>query len=458
MTGSPMASPLVSPAHPPSLTSPAGRPTGCSQPIGPARPRCVALATPTKPISLITLAAMVALSFTVRANAAGTTNSANRAATKARTKSKPNAGQAVGTIQLSPLPLTKSSPSSVTIGVRATSEDRVIAALYGAVLANRGITITTRSVSPDAAEADRSLSEGAIDLLVMHLDEAMTMTRSAPIVAVNTATLAGNDRRKAGRRNRPLANATELALPPATADSGRAAADLNIRLLPRGQVALLPSAAAHSIVLVVNSATARQDAVAQIGDLRKGSFRRRLGGPYRCSEDDRCALLLRRSYGIGFKEVVEFGVPQARPDVVDTGAAKGPQRVASAEAKANGPQAPLVSPGTRAATDDDRRALDAVVKGDVDYALVRDDAAPVLAGAVMALPDDRRALPAGNFIPVLRLALLGPELRATIDTLSAGLTNDAIDSMRDQVETGGAPDAVARAWLRQNGFLGPRQS
>ena len=335
-----------------------------------------------------------------------------------------------------------------------------MAALYGAVMASRGIKVTTRPVSPDAAEADRSLSEGTIDLLVMHLDEAMTVTRSTPIVALDPATLAGNDRRKAFRRARPPSTTarSELALPPATADSGRTTADLNVRLLPRGQVALLPSGAAHSMVLVVNSATARQDAVAQIGDLRKGSFRRRLGGPYRCSEDDRCALLLRRSYGIGFKEVVEFGVPETRPDVVDTQATKDSKRPPSAKIRASVPLAPLVSPGTRAAADDDRRALDAVVRGDVDYALVRDDAAPVLAGAVVTLPDDRRALPAGNFIPLLRLALLGPELRATIDTLSAGLTTDGIDSMRDQVEAGGAPEAVAKAWLRQNGFLGPRQS
>ena len=361
----------------------------------------------------------------------------------------------VGTIVLQPRQLAKTAPTALSLGVLNAPQGRVLAELYGQTLAARGIRITYKRLA-GSVDADHALTAAKIDLYVGHLDDVMTITRTAPATPVTTGpatTVArSSSRRRRTQLTAPTAAVRSLGpLPPATADPARTVADLNGRLFARHQVALLPAGAGHPLTLAGNTAVAREDGVATVSDLRRSSFRRRLAGPYRCSEDDRCALLLRRSYGLAFKAIVEFGVPPS------AGSSSGTQPRTRRAAITVATEPPH-SPGSSEATEVDKQALAAVMKGDADYTFIRSDNPSVTNGSVVVLVDDRRAFPAGNFVPILRLDLLSTELLAAIDTVSAGLTDEAVDNLVDDVEGGAKPRSVVATWLRQNGLIGPRQS
>ncbi|MFF0010919.1 glycine betaine ABC transporter substrate-binding protein [Streptomyces sp. NPDC005374] len=145
------------------------------------------------------------------------------------------------------------------IGTDGSAESRVVAALYGELLADTGVkvrTASTRYSSP--ADTTRAVAEGRIGL--------------AP--AYETATL--------------------RALPAAQTLPGNMAATLSMAL-PPGIDALPPARAQNGVVLAVTRATARKHGLRTLADLAKAG-RLTLGGPASGDPDAPLAASLRKVY------------------------------------------------------------------------------------------------------------------------------------------------------------------
>jgi osmoprotectant transport system substrate-binding protein len=146
------------------------------------------------------------------------------------------------------------------IGTDGSAESRVVAALYGELLADAGVkvrTASTRYSSP--ADTTRAVAEGRIGL--------------AP--AYETATL--------------------RALPAAQTLPGNMAATLSMAL-PPGIDALPPARAQNGVVLAVTRATARKHGLRTLADLAKAG-RLTLGGPASGDPDAPSPASLLKAYG-----------------------------------------------------------------------------------------------------------------------------------------------------------------
>ena len=304
--------------------------------------------------------------------------------------------------------------ATIRVGIGGSADQRVLAAMYAVALRASGYRTTLDPGGPSPTDTEKALDAAVFDVAVEHLDDALAALGTPP------PAIAGPSPVGSSRRNRRT-----VATSPAVGanDAARALLALNGRLANRGLQALLPTSSGHQLVLAANRTSADQEGWHRISDLRRFAFRRRLGGPFGCSEDDRCALVLRRSYGLGFQEVVEFD-----------NVGPSPQNQGSS------------------------RAVAAAVRGDVDVAFARDDDPALTNGSLVALEDDRRVLTSGNFVPLVRRAVLDPEVRATMDTVSAALVGDDLDVLAGQVEAGQPVEAVAADWLARAGITGPRQS
>ena len=351
-----------------------------------------------------------------------------RPVSSSATSSTQHVGTPTLTTARSGPPVLSSKPPAPTkeairIVIGGPTDQQVLGVMYAETLISAGYAVERSRGADTPQDLDRALSRGRADLAVIHLDDALVMTRTAPPLAAEVAKTAtsGSVRASAttaGRAQAPAANPRPLPTP--SPDPARSVADLNARLVGRDLQALLPSGAGHRVVLVAKRAAAEQEGWRKISDLRAFAFRHTLGGPFGCSTDDRCAVMLRRVYGLRFKEIVEFD---------------------NAGGQQGGP-----------------RAVEATAHGDVDLAFARDDDPALVSGTVVMLEDDRRALPAGNLVPIVRGAVLDPELRAVLDMVSAAVGPDELDVLTSQVDAGQPIDAAAKEWLRRSGIIGQKHS
>ncbi|WP_405814448.1 ABC transporter substrate-binding protein [Streptomyces sp. NBC_01390] len=150
----------------------------------------------------------------------------------------------------------------LVIGTDGSAESRVVAALYGELLADAGVKArmaSTRYSSP--AATTRAVAEGRIGL--------------AP--AYETATL--------------------RALPAGQTLPGNMAATLSMAL-PPGIDALPPARAQNGVVLAVTRATARKHHLRTLADLTKAGGLRTFGGSASRDPDAPSPTTLQRAYGV----------------------------------------------------------------------------------------------------------------------------------------------------------------
>ena len=185
-------------------------------------------------------------------------------------------------------------------------------------------------------------------------------------------------------------------------------------LAGRGLVAMGGSPAEDQNGFAVTRATADRYDLRDLSDLAPVATKLTLGGPTECPDRPLCEPGLERVYGL------EFGafVP------VDAGG-------------------PL--------------ALESLVRGTVDVALLFTTDGRLDRRQLVLLRDDRGLQPAENVTPVIRqdaLERFGPDVERIADAVSASFTTQALRTMNAAVDSGTAPADVARSWLETRSLLG----
>ena len=290
---------------------------------------------------------------------------------------------------------------------------RLVATVYRRALRNAGLDVATRTGLDDRAALDRAFADATVDIAIDHIDDALLDTTRLPVPQAAatgdssdaTTTRAGSSRRR---------STTSMARLPAAGSLGSAAIAvtvLNERLASRARTALLPSSSGHQRALAVRAADAQRDDLAKVSDLRRTARRLVLGGQGGCVDDDTsCARQLREVYGLRFRELWE---------VSDDG------------------------------------AMAALAAGEVDVAWVESDSPEIAANGLTLLVDDRRMITAGNLVPIVRDAVLDPELRAVTDTVSAALSPETMTELVALAAEKKSAEKAASAWLDKQGIGAP---
>lgn len=178
--------------------------------------------------------------------------------------------------------------------------------------------------------------------------------------------------------------------------------------LPEGIAMLAPSPAQDANALAVTAETAREHGLSRISDLAPIAAQLVVGGPPEMRTRQAGLPGYQRVYGI------EFG--EFRP--LDAG-----------------------GPLTRA-------ALNA---GDIDVARVFSSQGILAAEDWVLLEDDRQLEPAQNIVPVVREAVLTPEVAEVLDVVSARLTTEDLQRLNQRVDLDHEdPAAVAQSWLDEH--------
>jgi osmoprotectant transport system substrate-binding protein len=201
----------------------------------------------------------------------------------------------------------------------------------------------------------------------------------------------------------------------ASSEATTAHQQLVTALIPRGLAALIGAPAQDRNTFVVSSATAERLHVRSLSDLAPYAADMSFGGPAECSDRDLCLKGLEDVYGLRFKDFI----------TLDAG---GPLTV------------------------------QALNDGTVAIGLLFTSDPAIQAGGLVELGDDRGLQPAENVTPVVSqatLARFGPTLVDTLNAVSALLRTSDLREMNAAMASGGAPSAVAHAWLESHGFAVP---
>jgi len=195
----------------------------------------------------------------------------------------------------------------------------------------------------------------------------------------------------------------------ASADARATAERLRSRLESRGLTALEPSPAVDQNAFAVTRATADRFGLRRLSDLAPVAGQLSLGGPPECPTRPFCAPGLESKYGIRFREFKAVGLGAV--------------------------------------------ANNALERGDVDVTLILSTDGGARARGFVILEDDRQLQNADNIIPVIRTQAATSEVRTILNRVSAALTTEELAELNRRVDDDKAdPDAVARDWLRENGF------
>jgi osmoprotectant transport system substrate-binding protein len=180
----------------------------------------------------------------------------------------------------------------------------------------------------------------------------------------------------------------------------------------RGLTVLAASPAQDRNGIVVTSETATRFDLHTVSDLRPVAPQMAFGGPPECPERPLCLGGLVSLYGLRFDSFVPL----------DEG---GALTVAALQA------------------------------GQVQAALLFTSDGQIDAHGFILLKDDRHLQPAENVTPIIRtdvLARFGPQVGDVTNDVSAALTTDELQRLNRDVAAGGAPAAVAAAWLAEHGL------
>ena len=165
---------------------------------------------------------------------------------------------------------------------------------------------------------------------------------------------------------------------------------------------------------VVTQATATSKSLKKLSDLAPVAKDLVLGGPPECPTRPFCALGLKNTYGITFKDF--------KP--LDTG---GPLTITALEGK------------------------------QIDVGLLFTSDPSIVAKSFVLLDDDKHLQLADNIAPVVRNALLQKDdgtLKRLLNSISAKLTQGELNDMNKQVAVDKADSkAVAAAWLKKQGLI-----
>jgi osmoprotectant transport system substrate-binding protein len=181
---------------------------------------------------------------------------------------------------------------------------------------------------------------------------------------------------------------------------------LDTVLAPKGLMALTPALAVDQNTFAVTQATADRLRIRRLSDVTPVAGQLTLGGPPECPTRPFCAKGLEDKYGIRFKAF----------KALDAGG-------------------PLTKTALR--------------NGDIDVGLLFTSDAK---GFVL-LEDDRKLQNADAVLPVIKTDKVNDEARTVMNNVSAKLTTEALSDLNERVGVNKEdPDAVAQAWLTQNGF------
>jgi len=182
----------------------------------------------------------------------------------------------------------------------------------------------------------------------------------------------------------------------------------------KGLTVLDPAAATDQNGFVVTQATASSKSLKKLSDLAPIGNALVLGGPPECPTRPFCALGLKNTYGIAFKDF--------KP--LDAG---GPLTVAALEGK------------------------------QIDVGLLFTSDPSIVAKNFVLLDDDKHLQLADNIAPVVRNALLQKDdgtLKRLLNSISAKLTQAELNDMNKQVAVDKADSkVVAAAWLKKQGLI-----
>jgi osmoprotectant transport system substrate-binding protein len=171
--------------------------------------------------------------------------------------------------------------------------------------------------------------------------------------------------------------------------------------------ALAPSPAQNANAFVVTRDLAERLGLRTLSDLARVASDLTLGGPAECPSRLTCQLGLRQVYGLEFDRFVALD-----------------------------PGGPIT--------------LQALLRGDVDVALLFTTDPAITQEGLVELVDDRHMQPAENVTPLVRTEVVdrwGPGLVTVLDDVSRQLTTDTLRQLNADVASGTATEAVAAAWL-----------
>jgi osmoprotectant transport system substrate-binding protein len=270
---------------------------------------------------------------------------------------------------------------NVTVGSTNFSEQLILGELYAQILEANGYTVT-RKFNLGAREiVFPALTSGQIDLEADYLSTLLAFVNKTAIGSTDPATTAA-----ALQKELDSKSLTVLDFAPAVDQNG----------------------------FVVTKATADKYKLTKLSDVTAVGSQLVLGGPAECPARPFCALGLKSTYGITFKDF--------KP--LDTG---GPLTVA------------------------------ALKGGQIDIGLLFTSDSTIAANGFVLLEDDKHLQLSDNIAPVVRNDLLSKapsDFKSLINSIAPKLTTAELTAMNKQNDVDKTdPKAIAAAWLKKMGLI-----
>jgi osmoprotectant transport system substrate-binding protein len=197
----------------------------------------------------------------------------------------------------------------------------------------------------------------------------------------------------------------------ARSDLAGTRAELATALAQAHVVALAAAPGVNANAFVVTRRIAERDHLRTLSDLARVGSKLRFGGPPECPARDSCLGGLARVYGVKFASFTRLD--------------------------AGGPI-----------------THQALANGEVDVALLFTSDPAIEAQDLVELADDRQLQPPENVTPLVRSETVerwGARLVAAVDSVSRGLTTQALRDLNARVAAGESVARVAAAWLKAEG-------
>jgi osmoprotectant transport system substrate-binding protein len=265
---------------------------------------------------------------------------------------------------------------SLTVGSTNFSEQEIVAELYSQCLSAAGFKVTKKFKLGAREAVLPALQNGDISLYPEYVGSLLTFLKGTP-----------------------------------TTDSAATLAALKTALTAKGIDVLKPAPAEDKNGFAVTKATATKYKLTKLSDLAPVAKDLILGGPPECDTRPLCAVGLKATYGLTFKEIKKLDVG-----------------------------GPLTK--------------DALEGGQIDVGLILTSDGAIAARGFVLLQDDKNLQPPDNLVPVVRTAADKGDIAALLDSISAKLTTADLSAMNKKVDIDKAdPSAVATTWLQDNGFV-----
>jgi osmoprotectant transport system substrate-binding protein len=278
-------------------------------------------------------------------------------------------------------PVTK---PAVTVGSTNFYEQLTLGELYSQILEANGYSVTRKFNLGNREIVEPAIESGQIDIDAEYLATLLAFVD------------------KDGKVAKP------------TTDPKETQTGLQKALDPKGLTVLDFAAATDQNGFVVTQATASSKNLKKLSDLAPVAKDMVLGGPPECPTRPFCALGLKNTYGITFKDF--------KP--LDTG---GPLTITALDGK------------------------------QIDIGLLFTSDPSIVAKNFVLLDDDKHLQLADNIAPVVRNALLQKDdgtIKRLLNSISAKLTQGELNDMNKQVAVDKADSkAVATAWLKKQGLI-----